>query len=255
MSEQVSIDRRFRGPPESGHGGYVCGVVAELIGSTAEVTLRRPPPLDRTLSVERLDGGGVVLRDAETVIAEGAPTSLEIEVPEPVTLTDAENAATAYRGFRHQAFPTCFACGPRRAEGDGLRIFPGLVRGRKVVAAPWTPDASLADQDGTVQPQFLWAALDCPGAWAWAPAPGLSSLLQGVLRLIPALRRPVVLGRLAAKPIAPVHAGEPHVVIGWALGAEGRRRFSGTALFSANGGLRAIARSTWIRLSRPPRPG
>jgi hypothetical protein len=43
MREQVIIDPRFRGPPDSGHGGYVCGVVAGLIDGTAEVTLRRPP--------------------------------------------------------------------------------------------------------------------------------------------------------------------------------------------------------------------
>ena len=71
MSEQVTIDRRFRGPPESGHGGYMCGVVAGLVGGTAEVTLRRPPPLDQPLQVTRLDGGGVALRDGETVITEG----------------------------------------------------------------------------------------------------------------------------------------------------------------------------------------
>ena len=69
MSEQVIIDRRFRGPPESGHGGYVCGVVADLMGGPAEVILRRPPPLGRPLEVQRLEGGRVALRDGETFIA------------------------------------------------------------------------------------------------------------------------------------------------------------------------------------------
>ena len=45
MNQQVIIDPRFRGPPESANGGYVCGIVAGLIGETAEVTLRRPPPI------------------------------------------------------------------------------------------------------------------------------------------------------------------------------------------------------------------
>ena len=37
MSEQVVIERRFNGPPESGNGGYVCGVVAGLVGDRSIV--------------------------------------------------------------------------------------------------------------------------------------------------------------------------------------------------------------------------
>ncbi len=232
MSEQVTIDQRFRGPPESGNGGYVCGVVAGLVGGTVEVTLRRPPPLDRPLQVARLDGGGVSLRDGETVIAEGAPALVEIDVPEPVAPADAAAAARSYAGFQQHPFPTCFVCGPQCAESDGLRIFPGPVAGRDIVAAPWMPDASLADAKGTVRPEFVWAALDCPGWFAF-----FTELPE----------RPVVLGRLAAKLNAPVRPGERCVVTGWPLGEEGRKLYSGTALFSADGELRAFAKATWIR--------
>jgi hypothetical protein len=235
MSEQVTIDRRFRGPPESGNGGYVCGVVAGLVGGTAEVTLRRPPPLDRPLQVARLDDGTVALRDGEMVIAEGAPAPVEIEAPEPVSFTDAEEASRSYLGFRQHIFPTCLVCGPQRTEGDGLRIFPGSVPGRDIVAAPWTPDASLAGEDSTVRPEFVWAALDCPSGWAVFGDPS-----QG---------RPAVLGRLAARLIAPVQPSERCVVIGWPLGEDGRKLYSGTALFSHDGELRAVARATWVRLT------
>ena len=235
MSEQVTIDRRFRGPPESGNGGYVCGVVAGLVGGAAEITLRRPPPLDQPLQVARLDDGGVALRDGETVIAEGAPASLEIDIPEPVSLLDAGEASKSYIGSRHHPFPTCLVCGPRRAEGDGLRIFPGSIPKRDIVAAPWTPDASLAGEDSTVRPEFVWAALDCPSGWAVFGDPS-----QG---------RPAVLGRLAARLIAPVQPGERYVVIGWPLGENGRKLHSGTALFSHDGELRAFARATWVRLT------
>lgn len=233
MGEQVTIDRRFRGPPESGHGGYVCGIVAGLIGGPAEVTLRCPPPLDRPLEVVRLDGGGVALRDGETVIVEAAPASTEIHIPQPVDLADAEAASSSYVGFRQHAFPTCFGCGPQHSDGDGLRIFPGQVEGRNLVAAPWIPDASLTNEDGTVRPEFVWAALDCAGGWA-------------LLAQLP--ERPVVLGRLAAKLLAPVRADERCVVIGWRLGEDGRKLYSGTALFSEGGELRAFARATWVRL-------
>jgi hypothetical protein len=233
MHEQVIIDPRFNGLPESGHGGYVCGVVAGLIGGTTEVSLRRPPPLSRPLEVQWLEGGRIALRDGETIIAEGAPASVEIDVPEPVSLPDAEAASQSYV-FRLHPFPACFACGPQRAEGDGLRIFTARVGGRDIVAAPWTPDASLIGADGTVRPEFVWAALDCPGAWALfeeLPDP------------------PIVLGRLAAKLIAPVRGGEPCVVIGWPLGEEGRKLYAGSAIFSAEGELRAFARATWVRLT------
>ncbi len=34
---------------------------------------------------------------------------------------------------------------------------------RELVAAPWIPDDSITDVDGKVRPQFMTAALDCPG--------------------------------------------------------------------------------------------
>jgi hypothetical protein len=45
---------RFNGPPGSANGGYACGVIAQHVPSDlVEVTLRRPPPLDTTLFIER----------------------------------------------------------------------------------------------------------------------------------------------------------------------------------------------------------
>ncbi len=234
MSEYATIEAKFSGPPESGNGGYVCGVVAGLIGGTAEVTLRKPPPLDRPLEVLRRDGDAVVLRHGDEVVAEGAAANFDLDVPEPPAYKEAEEASKAYAGFRQHVFPSCFVCGPERREGEGLRIFPARISGREIVAAPWTPDASLASAAGPVRPEFVWAALDCPGAW------GLPDLPDG---------RPVVLGRLAAQLLEPVQPGERMVVIGWPLGEEGRKVYSGTALFNEGGSIRAFARATWIRLA------
>ena len=36
MDESVIINKEFMGPPGYGQGGYVCGVVAQLIGDAAE---------------------------------------------------------------------------------------------------------------------------------------------------------------------------------------------------------------------------
>jgi hypothetical protein len=40
--------------------------------------------------------------------------------------------------------------------------------------------------------------------------------------------------------------GERHVVVGWPVGEEGRKRDAGSALYSHAGDVLAIARSTWI---------
>jgi hypothetical protein len=85
----VRIPARFNGPPGSANGGYTCGLLAAFLGGEAEVTLRVPPPLERELDVVETDGR-VELRDGETLVAEAEPVSLDIDVPAPVSLADAE---------------------------------------------------------------------------------------------------------------------------------------------------------------------
>ena len=103
---ELTIDPRFNGPPDSGHGGYVCGRVAGLLAGPARVRLHRPPPLGRGLAIRR-DGEGVSLLDADTVVATGTPTTVDVDVPSPVAFGDAEAASRAYPGFRDHAFPRC----------------------------------------------------------------------------------------------------------------------------------------------------
>jgi len=233
LSERIVVRRRFHGPPDSGHGGYTCGLIAAFIDGPAEVTLRLPPPLEQELEVRRLDGGRVAVYAEQTLIAEAAPAKIEMPIPAPVSHDEAAAASESYLGFQQHLFPGCFGCGPERAEGDGLRIFAGRVRGRNLVAAPWTPDSLLASAGGEVRPEFVWAALDDSGAWS------LQSNQDW---------QPIVLGRLAAVLLDRVRAGERCVVIGWPLGHEDRKAYSGTALFGEDGSLRACARATWVRI-------
>lgn len=227
--EIIVIARRFNGPRDSGNGGYVAGLVAARIEGPAEVTLRVPPPLDTPLRFVH-DGDALKLMDGERLVAEGTPTTFDLDVPPAPSRKTAEAAVQNYTGFEKHTFPSCFVCGPERAEGDGLRIFAGAFDGAGRVAAPWVPHASLA-VDGRIPVEIHWAALDCPGAFA-----------------VMERDTPVVLGRMAAEIRRPVEPGEHCVVMGWSIGVEGRKHFAGTALFKETGELAARAFQTWIEL-------
>lgn len=229
----IRIDRRFRGPPESGNGGYVCGRVGRMIDGPAVVRLRVPPPLETDLEV-RDEEEGLALYDGELRVAEGRPTTVEVDLPTPPTHEEAVAASHRYRGFEHHTFPTCFVCGPERAEGDGLRIFAGPLEGRDLVAAPWIPNATLDDGTGRVAPEFIWAALDCPGAYSF-PGPEDGAL---------------VLGELAVEIRGEVSVGEPCVVVARENQRKGRRHWTTTALFGPSGDCRAAGRGTWFEVGR-----
>jgi len=117
-TDHVTIERRFCGPPESGNGGYSCGLLAAHVGGPAEVTLRRSPP----------------------------------------------------RGI---------------------------------------------------------------GAFGDAPADG----------------PPFLLGRLAVRQFRPIAPASAQVVVGWRIAKEGRKLFAGSARFSDEGNLSAVAKATWIQLN------
>ncbi|MGH2950803.1 MAG: hypothetical protein ACRDKX_02015, partial [Solirubrobacterales bacterium] len=95
----MSIPSRFNGPLESGNGGYTAGVVAGFVEGAAEVSLRRPVPLETPLDVVRDADGSVRVLDGEEIVVEAdtAP-ALDIEVPAPVSPDEARAAAARYRG-------------------------------------------------------------------------------------------------------------------------------------------------------------
>lgn len=216
---ELVIERKFRGPTGSANGGYTCGLLASFMHGPAEVTLRVPPPLERPLEV--VTDGPLELRDGEQLVAEAVATELDVDVPEPISYEDA-SAAELPDGDRESVFPECFVCGWKRE--DGLRIYAGPVEGRQLVAATWIP------REDVISSEFVWAALDCPGAYA----------VEFGQRGNP------VLGRLAGRVEHLPHAGERCVVVGWPLGDEGRKLFAGTALYGASGDVLAVARQVWI---------
>ncbi|MCB0845097.1 MAG: hypothetical protein KDE26_17735, partial [Bacteroidetes bacterium] len=215
----------------SANGGYISGMLGKLFTGTAEVTLRKPPPLGKEMQIIMDGTSHLHLMDGETLIAESQTATLDLGSPPSPDYEEAVAASKKFSGFENHAFPSCFVCGPQRAVGDGLRIFAGNVPGKSMVASPWTPDFELSDDNGKVHEEFIWAALDCPGAFAAVE-----------------VYDPIVLGRFTTKILQPVMAGEPHIVIGWKEGEEGRKYYSGTAIYTADQKLCAIAKAIWIRL-------
>jgi hypothetical protein len=216
---ELVIDRKFRGPTDSANGGYTCGVLASFMHGPAEVTLRLPPPLERPLEV--VADGALELRDGDAVVAEAVSAELELDVPDPISFDEAAAAALP-EGDRESAFPECFVCG--WARDDGMRIYPGPVDGHQLFAATWVA------RDDLISSEFVWAALDCPGAYA----------------LHFGQRGNPVLGRLTARIEHLPHPGERCVVMAWPLGEDGRKLYAGTALLGEDGRTLGAARATWI---------
>lgn len=241
---------RFNGPPGTGNGGYVSGLLAEAYhsfagaephdaGAPVTVTLREPPPLETPLALQpdgdRLNAtsGGAVIATAEP----GAP--LHDPVP-PVAAAVAAAAEPRYAGLRGHPFPGCFACGPQRSPRDGMRLSPGPVAApdgspdpQARVACTWTPDPSLPTLGPTVTSPIVWAALDCPGGWA-------SDELEN---------RPMVLGRITAAVYARPMVGDRCVLVARVLGTEGRKTFTASSAYDPDGRVLGRAEATWIAFS------
>ncbi len=150
---------------------------------------------------------------------------------------------TSYSGLESHPFPTCFSCGTGREPGDGLRIFPGRVSDvsaddgpRTRVAAAWTPDATVAEDFHTyadAQPRaslpVTWAALDCVGGWA------------GDLE-----ERLMVLARMTARLDSLPVIGEEHVLVGMGRGNDGRKTWTSSTMYDADGRVVGSAEHLWI---------
>jgi hypothetical protein len=76
----------------------------------------------------------------------------------------------------------------------------------------------------------VWAAIDCPGAYAVGD--------EG--------RGTIVLGRMTARVTRVPAEGQPCVAASWPIGEDGRKLYAGTALFDVEGDVLALARQTWI---------
>ena len=221
LIETVTIAEHFNGPPLTGNGGYVCGVIAKAIGPSARIGLFLPPPLEKPLTLQQTEGGTVFLRDGQAVVGEGVQGRPDVSIPPPPSLEAAAAASERFAGRDpdQHAFPSCFVCGPLR--DDGLRLFPGPLDGG--LACVWRPQST--------DPLLVWAALDCPSGFACMPEGSAS-----------------VLALMTASIEAPVVAGRDYVVSAWKLFSEGRKHRGASAIHDADGALIASAEALWITL-------
>jgi len=253
MSEAVKgtetsmvIGERFRGPPFSGNGGYVAGRIAEEIGidHTVEVTLRSPIPMDVPLEIKFVDTNSVIVTDGETLIAEATKSSLDLSIPEMPSWEEVATAKQHSYSFIEKVsplmmggrgvHPICFCCGAD--HDDGIDVFAAPVQNGDQVAAIWETKVEWAVNGGYIPDEFLWAALDCPGQFAFMA----DGIFTGML------------GRLTARVHQSVKAGEELMVTGWRVGIDGKKHSAGTAIFRRNGELVAEAKALWIGQRETP---
>lgn len=239
------VPRRFNGPPRSANGGYVASRVASYVGVTSAdqtaphgiepravtVVLRSPVPLDTPLDVT-VDDDHVTVDLDGVRIAEARPGELDTDPLEPVSYADAVAARERFGGRDRHPMPTCFGCGPARAEGDGLLIAPGAVDDGRV-ATSWVPDDSLlagdGDTSGVIPAEFAWTVLDCTAGWAWDF--GSEAALLGT-----------VTGIVDEAP----YAGDKCVAVAGILGREGRKVRTASTLYDSDGRVLGRAQSIWV---------
>ncbi len=235
-ARSIVIGKRFCGPKTSGNGGYSAGLFAQAVDGPAAVMLKAPPPLDTPLSLREAGEGVFEAVSGDMVIAKIEPATVHVAPP---PIPDDEAVAQAHDDFLEtfgnaHLIPYCFVCGTKRGAGDGLRIFSGAAPDSSVNADFWTPAADLAGDDGLVRPEFLWAALDCPTAYA---------LRVG--------NRMTLLGRMAAEIFRRPEPGDRLIVAAWRTGEEGRKHYSSSVLLDEDRNIIAAANTLWIELNDP----
>jgi len=226
----LQIAKRFNGPPNSGNGGYTAGLMASKLAFDAEITLRSPPPLAQVMQLH-IQTESAALMYKDVLVADAKVIDFQLTIPPAVTWAEAETAALQPQTFDTTIFSSCFVCGSARKK-DGLSICPGAV-GPQQVAGPWIPHEDLGDENGQVKTAFIWSALDCPGAWA----------MQDSTKL-------VLLGRMATKVIRSIKINQSYIVMGWVIKEDGRKTYTGTAIYDNLGEVHAFAKATWISVKQ-----
>jgi hypothetical protein len=234
----VAVPSDLDGPPGVLQGGIVTGLSVELARDLhapgaplhgATVRLEGPTPLGATVTARARRGERPGTVEVETWHHERRLTHAEVDLTGPASLDLAVDlGALAGQPLpvpsTEQPHPTCFACGGGSPSPLALRLRPGPVRERDIIA-PWVPDARFGAEMG---PMVLAAALDCPPAWA------LLDLQRE------AGHRHLLLGTMHLRSAAPVLAGDPVLVTAIADGRDGRKLYARSAIVDTDGRVLAM---------------
>lgn len=226
----ITIPRQFNGPPASGHGGYVAGVFSRFFDAPHTVRISAPIPLETPLAVSG-DGDRLEARNGDTLILSARRNQVTLTPPPPPSLDAARKAAANPTSFGAGGPSTCFVCGRNRKPGEGLHIHCGRID-ETHAASVWTPHRNFCDADGNVRPEYVWAALDCPGGFS-----------------LPLSETTYLLGEMTVRFHRPVPCGGEIIVHAWRAWSDGRKHFAGTALHATDGTLLAQADTLWIELT------
>ena len=230
----IEIIPRYCCAQDSGSSGYVAGILARNFDGPTKVRLKTPPPLQSSLEIQTLSGR-TELFSQKQLIATAELTEMESPPLPPPTVIDASQARQDFLSGTTHPQPDCFVCGINRKPGDGLNIFTGQTlntRGDAIVASDWRPSRDLLDVLGFVQPEFIWAALDCPGYFG--------------LNLEP--ERLCFLSEISAVILKDVPGDQLLMVYGWKRGHEDRQFYAGSAIADAEGTIYAHSEQTWVVL-------
>ena len=243
---EIFINKRFNGPPNSGNGGYVAGLIAKEIGKCCEVKLVAPPPLEKKLLLKK-SNENYELYDDETLVCIANTTTVDNDPCEFVSFSDAllgsKNGLSKFEPIH--ALPDCFVCGPNRKEGDGLRLFTGPQdldsnpSEDDLVSTTWVPDKGLSSDGKNINSEYLWSAMDCPSGWS-AHFGRHRNELEGQL---------VVLGKLAVEIIRVPRVEEKCIITAKYSDKSGRKILTNISMYSAEQELLANGNATWILIS------
>lgn len=228
----ISIDPRFNGPTDCGHGGVSAGRFAELVNPlAASVRFAAPIPLATELMPIAAGGGTVRVSNGDRPIAAVSPLSEPLDIA-PFSPADDEAIAAAegrstFRVGHDHPYPLCFGCGNAREHHDGLGLYAGPLPASAEFAVRWTPEG-----DEYVPPWLVWGALDCPtAAPAFAAVPEGSAALTGTLAVEIRDRAP---------------GGVEHQIHSRLVGVDGRKLRTEGALVTPDGTNLAVVAATWV---------
>lgn len=224
----IVVESRFCGVAGMGQGGYLAGLVAGRRNGPFQIDFRNPIPLDAEMSFEDTAKGVRLVHDGKPII-EAKPGEPVSRAPEFVPIDEAALARDRAEANSLAIVSTCFSCGTRP---DTLRMHAGPV-GDGRFATPYTPPAWVAPE-GTVEPSFVWAPLDCAAGWSlsWDPP-----------------RPRAVTGMLTMEILDDVLPHHDYVIVADYDGPwKTRTRRAWSALYTADGDLVARSESLWVSL-------